>query len=284
MDASHTSIQVDRTPPSHFYYARTAFSLTLTSILRQRRMLLAGIISLLPIVIPLAIAFFSASTFAEKGAPVFVRMTEYLYLRAIVPILALFFGCMLIGEDIENQSMPYILTRPIPRFAWVIGKFAAYVVVASAIITASLALTFAACTTLEDFPYSLANLTLLAHYCILAILGLAAYGSLCVFLGAVTKRPIVLGVILLIPWQRFATIIPGMIELLTIEKYINVLLPVLPTARERPTIQFGAMQISTLEVEVTPFMAIVAITCITLGFLILTRFAITWREFTQAKA
>ena len=284
MDAAHTSITVDRTPPSQFYYMRTAFSLTLTTILRQRRMLLAGIVSLVPVVIPLAIAFFSASVFAEKGAPVFSRMTEYLYLRAIVPILALFFGCMLIGEDVENQSMPYILTRPIPRFAWVVGKFFAYLVVASGIIIPSIALTYAACTTLEDFGYDYKNLTLLAHYCVLAVLGLAAYGSLCIFLGATTKRPIVIGVILLIPWQRFATVIPGMIELLTIEKYINTLLPILPTARERVVLQMGVMQFAKEELAITPLVAVITIFGITLAFLILTRYALVWREFTQAKS
>lgn len=284
MDAAHVTTEINRTSPGMVYYLRTAFALSLTTTLRQRRVLLAGVVSLVPVAIPIAIAFFSASVFAELGGPVFVRMTEYLYLRAIVPILALFFGCMVIGEDVENQTMPYILTRPIPRFTWVLGKFGAYVAISSGVLLPAIILNFAACTTLKDFGFSPANLVLLAHYCGLGAIGLAAYGAFAIFLGATVKRPIVIGIIFLIPWQRFATVIPGMIELFTIEKYINTLLPVLPTERETVTARIGMFELASKPYELSNTAALIIIGCIILTFLILTRFALTWREFTQAKS
>jgi len=270
-------------PVSFFRYMVTSFLMSLITTVRQKRIILAAVIALLPVVLPLAVAFFDAGRFAQPGGPVFTRIVEYLYLRAIVPLLAIFFGCMLIGEDVETNTMPFILTRPISRFAWVVGKFLAYLVVASAMLVSALVLTFAACTVLSDFGFSGSNLILLEHYAALGIFGLIAYGAFCTFLGATVKRPIVVAVIFIIPWQRIALTMPGYMELFTIEKYINELLPVLPTAREQLKVRLGDVTIVKEAIPVSGPVAILTLLVISLVFLYLARLALTMREFTQGR-
>ena len=93
---------------------------------------------------PLTIAFLSKGVFAPRGEELFVRLVENLYFRASAPLLALFFACMLVGEDVETHTIHYVLTRPVPRSAWVVGKFLGYCALTLLILVPSLALTFAA--------------------------------------------------------------------------------------------------------------------------------------------
>lgn len=270
--------------PSYLRYVQTFFVFTLLGLLRQRRVILGGIVTLIPVIIPVSMALFSTVTYAEEGGPVFVKMMELLYLKAIVPLLALFFGCMLIGEDIESQTMPFMLTRPMPRSAYVLGRYLAYITITAGVLLPSILLTFLGCTSLKDFGFSIPNLTLMLHYDMIAVLGLMAYGALCMFLGATVKRPIVIGVIFLIPWQRIAMRIPGYVDFATVEKYMNTMLPVLPTQRENAMMREVVSGISKQEVLVSPLTAGITLVVVSIVFVVMTQLAVRWREFSQAKA
>lgn len=270
--------------PSYLRYVHTFFMFTLLGLLRQRRVILGGIVTLIPVIIPVAMSFFSSGAFADEGGPVFVKMMELLYLKAIIPLLALFFGCMLIGEDIESQTMPFMLTRPLPRSAYVLGRYLAYVVITAAVLVPSMFLTFVGCTSLATFGFSMPNVLLMLHYNLIAVLGLMAYGALCMFLGATVKRPIVVGVIFLIPWQRLALRIPGYVDFATIEKYMNLMLPVLPTQRENVLMREVMSGISKQEVLISPLAAGITLVGVSAVFVILTQLAVRWREFSNAKA
>ena len=138
-------------PHRHGYlnYVLASFGQMLLMILRQNRLILVSIITFLPVTIPLAIAFLSKSAFADEGNVIFVKLMEEAHCNTLAPLLALFFASMLVGEDVEMQTLPYVLTRPQPRSAWVIGRFLAYILVAGTILTTSIALCFVACTALS---------------------------------------------------------------------------------------------------------------------------------------
>src|SRR5690606_37581348 len=89
----------------------------------------------------------------------------------------------------------------------------------------SIFLTFAASTALPDLGFNGDGLWRLLTYEFAMFMALAANGALALFLGAVTRRPIIIGVLVLYGWQRLATVVPGVIDFLTIMKYTNELLP-----------------------------------------------------------
>lgn len=205
--------------------------------LRRQRLILAFAIALLPVLLPVATLLFGTSRFAQPGNEVFVRLVEQLHINALGPLLALFFATMLIGEEVEGQTLLYILTRPLPRSAWILGRFAAYVLVASCIMALSITLTFAASTTLPELDFVWRDLQLLVQYTAAAMVAVSVYGAFTMFLGAVTKWPIVIGVVILYGWQKAATAIPGVVDFLTFQKYTKALLPVLATQRNNPALQ-----------------------------------------------
>lgn len=282
----HTMLNLATRPQTGGYlnYVWASFGLAMTTLLRRQRIILASVISLLPVLIPLALVFLSKSQFADNGNVVFVRMVEDLHIGVLAPLLALFFATMLVGEDVEMNTLTYILTRPIPRSAWVFGRFLAYLVVTSLILMVSVFLTFTACTALSHLSFAATDLKLLAHYCGVIFMSLLASGAVAMLLGALTKRPIVYGVLLLYAWQRLATIVPGLIDFFTIDKYIDAILPILATSRSDVATQTVLGNIDKAFFAVSSGKAMLALLLITATFLALTVWSVRKREYAGSRA
>jgi ABC-type transport system involved in multi-copper enzyme maturation permease subunit len=252
--------------------------------LRRRRIILATLLSLSPLFIPLALAFLSDTAFAEDGNRVFVQLVEFIYLKAIAPLLALFFGCMLIGEDVELQTMTYLLTRPFPRSAFVIGRFLSYMLVASMILVLSIIMIFSACTSVGNLAFTAETVRLLVHYLAVAMLALFGYGAFAMFLGSTVKHPIIFGIAFLFGWQKLALYVPGMVDFLTIEKYLLELLPKLATQRANIVIQTALGEFEKQQWHITTPKALASLFFISSCFILGTCLAVRWREYSAARA
>ena len=232
--AAHATIKTSILPKpigasgalTHYSFCfRASFGHSLMLMLRRQRLILAVVISMLPVVIPLAMALFSTAEFAESGFDVFTKMAKEAHINVLAPLLALFFATMIVGEDVESRTIPLMLTRPMPRSAWVLGRFTAYMGVTSLILGASMLLTFAASTALSELSFNRDGLWRLATHEFAMVMALMANGALALLLGALTRRPIIIGVLVLYGWQRLAMVVPGIIDFMTIMKYTNALLP-----------------------------------------------------------
>lgn len=267
-----------------FAYFRAFFSHTVTMLIRRKRTILAGVFAMLPVLIPLFLTFLPQDVATYPGNKLFVQLTERFYLIAISPLLGLFFGCMLVGEDVEVQAIQSILVRPAPRFAIVLGRFAAYTVVSSGLLLPPLCLVFVACTTLGGISISPEGLGLLAHYLAVCVMSLMGYGAFCLFLGATARWPIIIGIAAIFGWQRLALLVPGLIDFITVEKYIRSMLPLLATEREKVTAQIAMMTYEKDELLLSPLKAAASLSVIILILLLASAFALRWREYTSAKS
>ena len=264
-------------------FVLASYSHGMLLMLRRQRLVVAAIILLLPIVVPLALAMFSSTQFADDGNERFVELAERLYINILAPLIALFFAAMLIAEEAETHTMPYILTRPIPRSAWVAGRFLAYLLLSTAMLTVAILFAFCACTTLANLNFSAVDLKLLAHYLAVVFIALTAYGSVAMFLGAAVKRPMVIGVVLFYAWQKLATIIPGLIDFLTIQKYTTAILPALATERKTVAVMtaLGAYRKEIFAVNAGK--ALVTLSLITITFLFLSVLCIRLKQYADSK-
>jgi len=270
--------------PGFGRYLGTTCGHTLVMMLRRKRAILAGCVVLAPVLVPLVVAFLSASQYAQDGNKFFVELVDYVYLRALAPLVALFFGCMLIGEDVESETIPYLLTRPIPKSAWVVGKFLAFLAVSAVLILSSILLCFCACIALGGLSVSASSVKLLLHYQGVAVMALMGYGAVCLFLGALFKRPVIVGVIVLFAWQRLAMTIPGLIDFFTIEKYVRAMLPTLATERENVVIKTALMEFQRKVFVVGAAKAAAMLVIIPAVLLVLTTLVVRWREYSSARA
>ena len=60
------------------------------------------------------------------GPAIFGLMIWVFYLRFTVPVLGVFYGTSLIADEVEDKTITYLFTRPIPRGAVLVGKYLAY--------------------------------------------------------------------------------------------------------------------------------------------------------------
>jgi ABC-type transport system involved in multi-copper enzyme maturation permease subunit len=158
-----------------------------------------------------------------NGPTIFGFMVWFLYLRFIVPVLALYYGTALVADEVEDKTITYLFTRPIARGAVLLGKFLAYFVCTVMVVLPSLMLVYfliglTGATLRGTFPNLLKDLGLI-------ILGLFAYGGLFAWVGARFKRPLVIGLVFVFGWEQMVMVIPGYVRQLTISYYLQSLVP-----------------------------------------------------------
>ena len=106
------------------------FDLSLGEMLWSRRSVFLALLVGAPVVVALVSRIVSAVMPAGSlringqsvgGAAIFGLMIWRLYVRFIVPILGVFYGTALIADEVEDKTITYLFTRPIPRGAVVLG-------------------------------------------------------------------------------------------------------------------------------------------------------------------
>ncbi|MGB7219494.1 MAG: ABC transporter permease [Vicinamibacterales bacterium] len=154
------------------------------------------------------------------GDAVFGMMIWLLYVRFIIPILGVFYGTSLIADEVEDKTITYLFTRPIPRSAVLFGKFLAYLVCTVLLVLPSVILVFFLAvptgggSIAEAFPSLVVDLGMLA-------VGLTAYGAVFALVGTHLKRPLVIGLGFALGWEPAALLIPGYLKRFTVAFYLQ---------------------------------------------------------------
>ena len=220
-----------RQSPSLWRAGVLIFDLSLARMLWSRGTVFMGLLVGLPVVLALLVRGVQAMAAQDMrvdgqvitGPTIFGFMVWWLYLRFIVPVLALYYGTALVADEVEDKTITYLFTRPIPRGAVLLGKFLAYFVCTTMVVTPSLMIVYflmglSGASVAGTFPSLLKDLGLV-------ILGLLAYGGLFAWVGAQFKRPLVIGLVYVFGFEQLALIIPGYIRQLTVSYYLQSLVP-----------------------------------------------------------
>jgi ABC-2 type transport system permease protein len=221
-------------PPSFAAAAFRVFDLSLGQMLWSRRTIFLALVVSAPVVLGLIVRILTSAGIGGSvrlggsaivaGPSVFGLFIWLLYLRFIIPVLGVFYGTSLIADEVEDKTITYLFTRPIPRGAVVVGKYLAYlaatvlVVLPSVMILYFLVVPTGGGSLAGAFPALVKDLALLG-------LGLAVYGALFAWVGAQFKYPLVTGLVFAFGWEQGIMIVPGYLKRFTIAYYIQALVP-----------------------------------------------------------
>lgn len=208
------------------------FEMSITQMLWSRRTVFMVLATGAPVAIAVLLRVINEmgmSSFRVNGVPVpgpviFGGMIWLLYLRFVVPVLGAFYGTSLISDEVEDRTITYLFTRPVPRGAIIIGKYLAYLVCTGLVVLPSVTAVYLLITPVAGgsigatFPQLLTDLGLLA-------LGLAVYGAVFALIGALVPRPLVAGLILVFGWEQVALFVPGYLRRFTVAHYLQSLVP-----------------------------------------------------------
>ena len=156
------------------------------------------------------------------GIGVFGVMIWMLFLRFVIPVLGVFYGTALMADEIEDKTITYLFTRPIPRGAVLVGKYLAYLACTSLVVLPSVMIVYFLLVRFSELPSTFGQL--LTDLGLLG-LGLAVYGAVFAFVGAFFKRPLVIGLVFAFGWEQVAMVMPGYMKRFTIAYYIQSLVP-----------------------------------------------------------
>ena len=205
---------------------RRVFDLSLGQMLWSRGVTLLALAAGAPILLALVTRLTLSSGTAVvqingryiESEAIFSTAITLLYLRFIVPAVGVFYGTSLIADEVEEKTITYLFTRPIPRGAIVLGKYLAYILCVTSVVLPSAAVVFLVMVPFQDmaplFGSFVRNLGVVA-------LGLGAYGAVFLWTGALFRRPLVGGLLFVFGWEQLAAILPGYVGRLTIAHYLQ---------------------------------------------------------------
>lgn len=216
--------------PSYWTASRRIFELSLGEMLWSRRTIFMALVVGGPVV--LAVVFRVVQLFGlpalrvngvpVEGAAIFGVMIWMLFVRFIVPVLGVFYGTALMADEVEDKTITYLFTRPIPRGAVLVGKYLAYLACTVLVVLPSVMLVYFLVVPFGQIPATFGQL--LADLGILAA-GLAVYGALFAFIGAWLRRPVLIGLVFAFGWEPVAVAMPGYLEHFTVAYYLQALVP-----------------------------------------------------------
>ncbi|MPY87129.1 MAG: ABC transporter permease subunit [Luteitalea sp.] len=217
--------------PSFWQSSLRIADLSLTQMLWSKRTFFMALVVGVPVVIAIGLLLFDLFAPArarpdvmEQGPVIFGFMIWVLYLRFAVPVLAVFYGTALIADEIEDKTITYLFTRPIPRGAVLVGKYLSYLACTLAVVLPSIVVVYllvaprGTASLGAAFPDLLKDLALVAA-------GLAVYGAVFAWMGARLKRPLIIGLVFLFGWEPTVLAIPGYLKQFTVAYYLQGLVP-----------------------------------------------------------
>jgi ABC-type transport system involved in multi-copper enzyme maturation permease subunit len=219
-----------RSQPGLWASAARVFDLSLGQMLWSRRSVFLVFVVGGPVLLAAALRLAQLSGILFRldrprpvGSVVYGMMIWLIYVRFLVPVLGVFYGTSLIADEVDDKTLTYLFTRPIPRSAVMMGKYLAYLVCTVLLLLPSVVVVFFLAVPLgrgasiaQMFPTLLTDLAMLA-------LGLAAYGAVFAFVGARMKRPLLAGLLFALGWEPAVLIAPGYLKRLTVAYYLQAL-------------------------------------------------------------
>jgi len=206
----------------------------------------------------------------HEGAYIFSNIIMVFYLQFLILILSLFFGTSVCSEELEGKTLTYLTTRPIPKSAIILGKYAAYTLLAVIMTAAGVILSFLILNLDSLRDVSLYGV-LLRDLSVLT-LGLVSYTAFFTLIGTFFKRAIIFGLVFSFGWENVIQYFPGSTQRLAIVHYLKSLLPTSSSPVKLTALLF--------RLEPTPpWTAVLVLFVITAVFLVLACLFFSQKEY-----
>lgn len=220
--------QVEEIKINNIASLRAIFSLSLKQLFWRKKSILVCFIALFPPALAtftLIVKMTGWGTVSLSNLGLFSVMMFFILLQFLVLIVPLFYGTALISAEIEEKTLTYLFTSPIPKGIILMGKFLALIVISSLTVIISAVATYAILIGQMGTHHLIDHLPTLLKDIGVFLLGIFCYGAFFTFLGARTKHPIIIGLLFSFGWESIITYVPGQVKRLTIMHYLQSIFP-----------------------------------------------------------
>lgn len=197
-----------------------AFVLTLRQHERGRRLLVLSLLFLLPSVLAAVVRLTPHSP--PPAALEFAFIFNFIP-HALATLTALLYAAGIVQDEVEEQTLTYLLLRPLPRWALYLTKLAATVLVTAALTGVFTALTYTVLYWGTPELWADVLPTRAAKAAALLALAQAAYCALFGALGLFTRRSLIVGLAYIVAFEGLMANFETVIRRLTVMYYFRVL-------------------------------------------------------------
>jgi ABC-2 type transport system permease protein len=196
------------------------FVLSLRQMVRGKRLLVLSVLYLIPAVLALVLRCLDHPAPADELE---TGLLFYLLPHALVPLTALLYAGSVIQDEIEDQTLTYLLIRPLPRWALYVVKLLAVWVVTGALMVVFTTLTYAATYWRTDELWGTILPGKALIFSGILALALLAYCGVFGLIGVLTSRSLVTGVIYVVLFEITVANIDIVVRKLTVVYYVRAL-------------------------------------------------------------
>ncbi len=195
-------------------------SLTVRYLLGTRRTIPTALLAAVPVILTISLAAARVATF---DILLFQTLMVPLFLQVVLIFVTLVSATTLIREEIEDNTLPYLLTRPISKPALATYKYLGYLVAVLVLLLPSVVLSYAVTESYARAAFT-QDLDVLRGFLLTTVLGSAAYGALFLFISILIRKPLAVGLLIGFVWESIVGAIPGDVPKLSVIHYLRSIL------------------------------------------------------------
>lgn len=254
---------------------RVVFDLFLFLGRRAKRTRAFAWLGLMPVLLSIVVRVVLSGRSGDLAA-VSTEILMVFFLQFYIVLLTLFYGTSIVSEEVEGRTLTYLVTRPVPKSAIILGKYAASSIVMAVLVAVPLTLSTFILNSgrlgPRLFKAWVGNLAVL-------LLGVLAYTALFTFLGVLLKRAILVGLVFGFGWESVIQYFPGSTQKFSLVHYLKSLLPYRPAPGGQ-----GYLSLLLFRLEPTPpTLAVAALLAVTLVFLALACGLFRVKEYLETE-
>jgi ABC-2 type transport system permease protein len=207
-----------------------------------------------------------------SGASIAVHIGWLLLIQVITPLCALVCGSAVVTEEIEDRTITYLFSRPIPRSAVLLGRWLAAWVVVSVALGSSAVLT-AGLASCSQAPGPLVDSRITWPLLAAALLGGAVYSGLFAAAGVFFRHPMIAGLGYAFAIEGLLANLPGKTQALTVQYYLRSVIAATGSPSWHEIEGSSSSRFDTLEGSIATLAIVLA------GVLALASWRISRKEF-----
>lgn len=208
-----------------FYYFKVIYKMFLAPGLRRNRTRVFILLNIFPLVIIIVIKLFSLFQGQQLSYELsfFKGFTYLFYVSFYSPVVSLFFGSSLIREDIEDKTLVFLTSRPVPKKDIFLGKFVSYITIVFLSVLPGFTLCFL--TMFFDNLLNPSALLVFVNFSLGISVALLAYFTVFSLLSLLASKSTAIGLVFIFGWEGIVQFFPGMTQKLTIIYHVRSILP-----------------------------------------------------------
>jgi ABC-2 type transport system permease protein len=190
------------------------FSQALREYLRPRRVLPWLLLAMLCFVLA---AFWNRLSPSSTQVDRYANVSAMLVFR-LLALASAIFTTAIVSQEVEQRTIVYLLTRPVPRWRLLLTRYVA------SVLTVSFVGVFAAVvTSIGAYGGDFASNPLLGKDILALIIGALAYGALFLFVSLLFNRALIICALFAFGWESSIPSLPGDMYRLSVYSYLQAI-------------------------------------------------------------